>query len=318
MDRSKNAIFGAIIISFSAILWGFDGVVLTPQLYNLDLSFVVFILHFIPFVLMNTVFYKKYKLLSTLSRTELLSLILLSLLGGVIGTLSIVKALFLVNFQSLSIVVLLQKLQPIFAIFLAVIFLKEKLRKRYIFWAVIALASGYFMTFGFSIPEINPDNKNLLAAGYALLAAFSFGSSTVFGKKVMGKLDFASTTFFRYAFTSIIMLIVVLINGTLLEFRNANTNNWVVIVLISLTTGSGSMMLYYYGLKRVKAIIATIAELFYPISAVFFDFIINDNILSSIQLLAAAIMVIAIINLNMDNANALSKIKAKLKRKKRA
>ena len=97
MNKGKNAIFGAIIISISAILWGFDGVVLTPQLYNLDISFVVFILHLIPFLLMNTVFYNKYKMLKTLDRSELISMILVALFGGVIGTLSIVKALFLVN-----------------------------------------------------------------------------------------------------------------------------------------------------------------------------------------------------------------------------
>jgi len=320
MDKSKNAILGATIISIAAILWGFDGVVLTPQLYNLDLDFVVFTLHFIPFLLMNVLFYNRYGELKGLKRSELLSLLLVALFGGVIGTLSIVKALFLVNFQSLSIVVLLQKLQPIFAIFLAVIFLREKLRKRYIFWAIVALGAGYFLTFGDSAPNYNADDKNFLAAVYALLAAFSFGSATVFGKKVMNKLSFSSTTFFRYAFTSLIMFIVVLVNGSFMEFQKATFNNWIVIVFISLTTGSGSMMLYYYGLKKVKAIIATIAELFYPISAVFFDFWVNDNLLSSIQIIAAVLMIVAIINLNVDNARAIAKIKIKLKnrREKRA
>jgi len=148
MEKTKSVIFGATIIGISASLWGFDGVYLTPQLYNLDVTFVVFILHFIPFVLMNIFLYKKYVYLKTLNTQEIFSLLFVSLFGAVIGTLAIVKALFLVNFQSLSVVVLLQKLQPIFAIFLAVTFLKETLRKRYIFWATIALTAGYFLTFG--------------------------------------------------------------------------------------------------------------------------------------------------------------------------
>ncbi|MCK5782260.1 MAG: DMT family transporter [Flavobacteriales bacterium] len=317
MDNNKSVFFWAAIIGSAAILWGFDGVVLTPRLYNLDITFVVFILHFIPFALMNIFLYKKYSLIKTLNRVELMSMIFIALFGGVIGTLSIVKALFLVNFHALSIVVLLQKLQPIFAIFLAVTFLKERLRKRYIFWAGVALASGYFLTFGLDKPIFDLSNDTFKASLFAILAAFSFGSSTVFGKKVMYKLDFAATTFFRYGLTSFIMFFVVAANSTFKGFVEATSENWIVIVLISLTTGSGSMMLYYFGLKHVKAIIATIMEQFFPISAVFFDYFINGNILSPVQVTSAVVMIFAIINLNTDNARALSKLKIKIRNKKR-
>jgi len=317
MEKSRSVIFGASIIGISAMLWGFDGIALTPQLYNLDITFVVFILHFLPFVLMNIFFYKKYSLIKTLSRSELFSMGMIALLGGVIGTLSIVKALFLVNFQALSMVVLLQKLQPIFAIFLAVTFLKERLRKRYIFWAIIALTAGYFLTFGSSVPDFNLDNKTFLASLFSVLAAFSFGSSTVFGKRVTYKLDFAATTFFRYGIVSVIMLFVVLYNNSFTGFIEATHRNWMVIGLISLTTGSGSMMLYYYGLRRVKAIIATIMELFFPISAVLFDYIINDNLLSTVQIISAGIMIFAIVNLNTDNVRAIIKLKDKLRNNKK-
>ncbi|MEN8138748.1 MAG: DMT family transporter [Bacteroidota bacterium] len=317
MDKSKSVIFGATIIGISAILWGFDGIALTPRLYNLDVTFVVFILHLIPFLLMNLFLYKKYSLLKTLDKSELISLIFIAMFGGVIGTMAIVKALFLVNFHSLSIVVLLQKLQPIFAIFLAVTFLKERLRKRYIFWAAVALVSGYFLTFGFETPVFDLSNNTFQASLFAILAAFSFGSSTVFGKKVMNKLDFASTTFFRYGFTAFIMFFVVAANSSFNGFAEATSQNWIVIMLIALTTGSGSMMLYYYGLKRVKAIIATIMEQFFPISAVFFDYIINGSILLPVQIVSAVIMIFAIINLNTDNVRAISKLKIRIMKSKK-
>ena len=313
MEKTKSVIFGATIIGISASLWGFDGVYLTPQLYNLDVTFVVFILHFIPFVLMNIFLHRKYKYIKTLDKQELLSLVFVSLFGAVIGTLAIVKALFLVNFHSVSVVVLLQKLQPIFAIFLAVTFLKERLRKRYIFWAIVALSAGYFLTFGDSKVVFDLGNNTFKASLYAILAAFSFGSSTVFGKKVMGKLDFATTTFFRYGIATFIMLFVVIYNKSYTGFSEATSQNWLVIAVISLTTGSGSMMLYYYGLKRVKAIIATIMELFYPISAVFFDYVINGNVLSEIQIISAVVMIFAIVNLNTDNVRAIAKLRFRIK-----
>ena len=108
MDR-KSKIIGAIAVSIASIMWGFDGVVLTPRLYNLDVSYVVFILHLIPFVLMNVFLFKEYKHLKQFSTQDFVIFFLVALLGGAIGTMSIVKALFLVNFKQLSVVVLLQK-----------------------------------------------------------------------------------------------------------------------------------------------------------------------------------------------------------------
>jgi len=311
--KKSNIILGASIIGLSATMWGFDGIVLTPRLSNLKVVFVVFILHLIPFILMNPFLYKRYPKIKTLNSPEIFSLFMVALFGGSIGTLAIVKALFLVNFQSLSIVVLLQKLQPVFAITLAALFLKEKLRRNFIVWAVIALIAGYFLTFGFHLPRFQKDQNTIYASLFAVLAAFSFGSSTVFSKKILGKLDFITATFFRYGLTSILMFLVVLSLGELKEFQNITPNNRLIIGIISVTTGSGAIFLYYYGLKKVKAIIATIMELFFPISAVFFDYFINGHILSPIQWTSAVVMIFAIINLNADNTKALSQLTKKFK-----
>lgn len=49
------------------------------------------------------------------------------------------ESLILVNFQHLTVVTLLQKLQPVFAIILARILLKEIIEKKFIFWSCVAL-----------------------------------------------------------------------------------------------------------------------------------------------------------------------------------
>ena len=301
ISKKSSIITGVIAISISAMLWGFDGVVLTPRLYNLDVGFVVFILHLIPFVIMNLFLYREYKNLSRFTRTDYLILFLVALLGGAVGTLSIVKALFLVNFKHLTVVVLLQKLQPVFAIFLATIILKERIRKNYAIWASIAIISGYFLTFGINLPDIHAGSNTIYAALFALLAAFSFGSSTVFSKKILQKYSFKTATFYRYGITVLIMLLFVSFTAKFSQFNLITKQNWLIFLIIAFTTGSGAIFLYYYGLKKVKAIIATICELFFPISAIFFDYIFNDNMLSVVQWISAAIMIFAIINLNVGN-----------------
>src|SRR6056297_260164 len=154
---NKERYIGATAIIIAAILWGLDGVVLTPRLYNLDVGFVVFMLHLVPFAIMNLFLFKQYKYLKVFSKQDFILFLAIAFFGGALGTMAIVRALFLVNFQHLSIVVLLQKLQPIFAIILAAIFLKEQVRKRFYFWASLAIIASYFLTFGFRLPHLSSD-----------------------------------------------------------------------------------------------------------------------------------------------------------------
>jgi drug/metabolite transporter (DMT)-like permease len=306
MANRRSVILGAVSISIAATLWGLDGVVLTPRLSNLDVSFVVFILHALPFAIMHSFLYKQYRYLKLFTFQDISVLLLIALFGGAIGTISIVKALFLVNFKELSIVVLLQKLQPVFAIALAAIILKEKLSRYFILWAAIALLGGYFLTFGLDAPNLNTGSNTTLAALYALLAAFAFGSSTVFSKMILQRYSFKTATFYRYGITAIVMLIYVIITGKWNNFDNITTQNMVIFLIIAFTTGSGAIFLYYFGLNRVKAILAIMCELFFPISTILFDYLVNGNRLSFVQWVSAAIMIYAIISLNRSQETEIS------------
>lgn len=289
---------GALAISFSAVLWGLDGVVLTPKLHTLDVFFVVLMLHAIPFAVMSIFLPKKFKAILKFSPLELTALFLASLLGGAAGTIFIVKALFIIDFQPFTIVILLQKLQPVFAITLAAMLLKEKPGSKFLLWAGLAIAAGYFLTFGFNAPSFNANTSTLLAAFFSLLAAFSFGSSTVLSKMALQKIDFVTATFYRYGFTTLIMLIVVLSLGKFSSLPTVTPFQWMIFLIIAITTGSGAIMLYYYGLKKVKAIVATICELFFPLSGILFDYLFYGHQLTLVQWVSAAVMVISILMLN--------------------
>jgi len=299
----KEKVRGVVLISIASMLWGLDGVVLTPRLSNLDIVFVVFILHALPFLIMNLFLYDRYKDLKKLDKTAIISLFAVSIFGGVLGTIAIVKALFLVHFQKLSIIVLLQKLQPVFAIILAAVILKERLTKRFLFWGAIAIISGYFLTFGFQLPDIHGDDNIFKAALYSILAAFSFGSSTVFSKNILKKVDFVSATFFRYGLSTLLLLPVVLSSGLINYIKSMTPENWLIVIIISITTGSGAIFLYYKGLKYVKASTSTISELFFPVTAIILDYFINGNVLSPVQWVSAAVMIYAIIKASMSSRN---------------
>jgi drug/metabolite transporter (DMT)-like permease len=299
--KQKNTLIGASFVALAATLWGFDGVFLTPKLSNLDVVFVVFILHFIPFLIMNLFFFKNYSYLTKFTKQDFLWFSLIALTGGAIGTIAIVKALFLVHFQQLSVIVLLQKLQPVFAVVLAFIILGERPQKKFYAFAILAIVASYFLTFGLNIPQFTNDNDHLYAILLSLLAAFSFGSSTVFSRKVLNKFPFQVSTFFRYGFSTLVLLFFFLFFGELNSFSLASQENWFYLLLISLTTGSGAIFIYYYGLRKIKASIATFAELMFPVSAIIFDYFLNGKLLSFVQWIAAAVLLFAILQISMPS-----------------
>ena len=296
--KNRQSIIGAVAVILASIMWGFDGIVLTPRLFNLDVIFVVFMLHLIPFIIMNLFLYREYRYMRVFSYNDIFILFLIAMFGGILGTVSIVKALFLVNFNNLTVVVLLQKLQPVFSIILAALILREKIRKRFALWAGIAIVASYFLVFGWKIPRIDAGHQTAEAALFALIAAFAFGSSTVFSKKILNKYSFQTGTFYRYAFTTVILLLAVLVSGRMSQFSEITNANWIYFIIIAFTTGSGAIFLYYYGLIRIRAMLATMCELFFPLSAIVFDYIFNGKILNSVQWIAAAAMIFAIIQLN--------------------
>ncbi len=74
--------------------------------------------------------------------------------------------------------------------------------------------------------------------------------------------------------------------------------NLIFFIIIGLTTGSGAILLYYYGLRNIKANISTICELCFPISTIVFDYIFNGHVLSLVQWISAIVMLFAIYNVS--------------------
>ena len=94
------------------------------------------------------------------------------------------------------------------------------------------------------------------------------------------------------------MFVIVALTSSFNEFNNITPANWLIFIIIALTTGSGAILLYYIGLNNITAKVATMCELCFPISSVIFDYLINGNVLSPIQFASAALMVISIIRIN--------------------
>ncbi len=285
MDR-----IAALFVIIAATLWGVDGVFLRPYLYTLPVSMVVFVESFIITIILSPFLYRSFRLFKKLKRNDWLAFLGVAIMGGAVGTMAITKALFYVNYVNLSIVVLIQKLQPVFAIILASILLKEKPGRAFYIWAVLAVIGAYIMTFGFKLPVLDDDNQTLMAAFFAILATLGFASSTVLSKRALKNVEFKDATYLRFLFTAMVMLVVSGSSGTITQVGQVSSEQWTVFLIIAFLTGGPGIFLYYYGLKRIKASVATICELAFPLTAVLLEFFLRDNILGPVQWLGVAIL----------------------------
>lgn len=290
----KNKYLGSGLIILAAILWGLDGVVLRPTLYALPVSLVVLLEHSLAFILMLPFLLYEIKELKKIKGGDWGAFFWVALFGGVIGTMAITKALFYVNFVNLSVVVLIQKLQPVFALLLAALILKEKLPKKFFIWSAIAVAAAYLVAFDKFLPNFNTGDKTAIAALFSLIAAFSFGSSTVFSKRALQAVNFRLGTYLRFGLTALMMLGVASFQGSLSALSQVTPQQWLTFFIIVFSSGGAAMLLYYYGLKMVTASVSTICELAYPLSAIIFEYLLHGRMLTWTQWLGAMVLLFAI------------------------
>jgi len=290
--QSKNKIFiGALAVVVAALLWSLDGIFLRPRLASVPPTLVVFLEHSLGFIILLPFLFIYKSELKKITKKQWTAIFWVALFGGALGTTFFTKALFLTGFVDISVVILLQKFQPIFAILLSAIILKERFPVKFYIYATLALIGGYFVTFK-DQSLINFGSATTMMAVFSLLAAFSWGSSTTFGKYSLRNINYGLLSALRFGFTIIIMLIPAIKYFS--TFLLIEVNVWKTLTIIVFTSGAVAMYLYYYGLKKIPASLATLCELAWPFSAIIFDYLFNHNILSFTQIVGAMVLIIAV------------------------
>lgn len=288
----RKVLNGPLLIIFAASLWALDGII-RRSLFTLPSITIVFYEHLFGAVILLPYFIKTFNK-EGLTRKDFFLLLFISMFSGVMGTLWFTTALLKTNFISFSVVYLIQKLQPIFAISAAAIVLKEKITKSYIKWAVVALIAAYFVTFKNGYINFSTGTGTITAALYALGAAFAWGTSTAFSKLALKKRSSNYVTSLRFLLTAVLALGMVFILGQSKSLSAPTISQLGRFLLIAVSTGMVSVAIYYRGLKNVQANVSTILELVYPLLAVFIDATLYKSFLAPSQYLAGGVLLFAI------------------------
>ncbi|MDD3095244.1 MAG: DMT family transporter [Candidatus Neomarinimicrobiota bacterium] len=292
-----STVSGALAVGLAALLWSLDGVFIRPQFYRLPAGLVVFLEHGLGFLVLLPFLIRGRKEILKIPLQSWASLSWICLWGGLLGTFFITKAFFAAydpeTGTSLATVVILQKLQPVFALLLARLILKERLRGDFYLWASIAILAAYVLAFAKAGMQLRDIRLIDPAALYALLAAFAFGSSTVFGKHFTRNLRFETAAALRFGGTMLLSLVFILLAGQARQMPAIEPLHWKLLLLIVFSSGAMSMFIYYFGLKRIPASVASIFELAWPLSAVLLDYLIHGSSLNILQYFSAAVLLFA-------------------------
>ncbi len=289
MLKTLKKIGGPALIIIAALLWAFDGVI-RRFLYALPPITIISFEHLIGLVILAP-FAWKAAIKTRLGKKEWFLVALIAVLSGLLGTLWFTTALLKTNYISFSVVFLLQKLQPLFAIGSAAIFLHEKMHKRYITWAALALVSAYFVTFPNGLVNFATGEGTVIAALYALGAAFAWGTSTTFSKMLLNKISSQASTFFRFLITVIVAFPFIFISGNSSSIGIITPSQIGLFALIAVSTGMVAILIYYKGLSKVSVHVSTILELTFPFVAILIDMVMYHNFLTWPQWIASILLV---------------------------
>lgn len=281
--------YGSWFIIGAALLWSADGI-LRRGLYTLSPIVIVFGEHLFGSILLLLYPKKWLTEIRHMTKREWVAMHAVALFSGLLGTLLYTQALTRVQFAQYSVVVLLQQLQPLWAVLAAAFVLRERISVRFIFLVILALLSAYFISFKTLSPNLNTGEQTWIAGALALLAGIFWGSSTAVSKYVLRRVSFLTATALRFILTAFYAGIGVLILGQSSQLFTITVHQIQTLLVITLSTGLVALVLYYFGLARTPARIATLCELVWPASAIVIDYIWFKQSLSATQILGIVML----------------------------
>ncbi len=296
-------LFGPWLVTIAAIMWSLDAPFRKYLTGELPSTVIVLMEHLVIAVLVLFFLGRYLKELKNLSGKDWLALIFVGFGGSALATVMFTQSFHYVN---PSVAILLQKIQPLVAILLAVVIMKEKISRKFWAWAALAIVGAYLISFPSLKPQMFPGeifNPNFKGVILALGAAFLWGGSTVFGRMLLNKLSFQATTASRFLTALVFLLLMQIYSGQLADISLASQKDWIFVVIIAVLAGLLSLFIYYKGLKNTPASIATLCELGFPLSAVVVNWIfIPNSELTLAQIGGGLLLLGSITALSLQNA----------------
>jgi drug/metabolite transporter (DMT)-like permease len=251
---------GVSLVAFAAALWGFDQWIRASLSGATTAATIVFGEHVVLVLLTLPFAFGAVAAVVRLGWRHVLAAVAIGAGASAVATILFTEALFAHN--DFVTPVVLQKVQPVFAVLGAMAVLGERPRYRFVAYLAVALVGTWLM----GVPDpFHPKAHGLATMSYALGAALLWALGTVFGRYLARDMRFEHVTTLRFVFGLPASAIALLVLGSP-AFSSWHNTFWIAV--LALVTGFAAMFIYYFGLRSTPAVAATIAELAFPITAV--------------------------------------------------
>lgn len=271
MSTSARALafLGPIFVFAAAMLWATDAPFRSQLTEGLSSSFIVLAEHGINLFFAIPLLAFNWRELARFTIREWAAVLVIAIGGSALASVAFTQAFHYVN---PSVAILLQKVQPLIAISLAYFLLGERMHRIFWIYAAVAIGGAYLISFPALTPRLYEGevfDPNTLGVLLALCAAVLWGASTVFGRYVLRMSSFQTLTALRFIVAFVFLTALVSYEQSMPALSSVSPSDWLFIAIIALVSGAFSLSLYYWGLQRTRASIATLAELGFPLAAVF-------------------------------------------------
>jgi drug/metabolite transporter, DME family len=250
---------GVLLVALAAAMWGTDPILRKPLGSSTTATTIVFGEHVLLVILTLPFLLPALRSLARAGPRYIAAAIAVGAGASAVATILFTEALFHGDFIT---PVVIQKVQPLVAVLGAAVVLGERPRARFA-WFLLPALIGFWLV---NQPHpLEPTAKGLVPIMQALAAAVLWALGTVLGRFLGRKLAFQEILTVRFFFGLIASAIALPIMGAK-AYAGAHDSLW--IAYLAVVTGLLALGLYYYGLKRTPAVLASLAELTYPAIAV--------------------------------------------------
>lgn len=275
----------SLYIIFACLCWACDTLIRYPlQFKGYNAIDIVFFEHVFALGILILFFYKKISW--SFLKANFFNFLMIGTFGSAIATLSFTQAFQILN---PSVVILLQKLQPVVAIVLSVFLLNEKINKRFLFGAFFCLVGAIVLSCSDFLINGSWEIHSFRGLILVTVSIFGWAFATVFGKKVSLKENSVIKIMqgrFIFGLLGLSPFFIFNSEGNILDVYFFKEVSFLVFISALL-----AMYFYYRGMQYIPAKVVTIYELFFPLLAVLVNWIFLGQSLNVLQIIGAAILI---------------------------
>lgn len=286
---------GTFLVILACLFWGMDTLIRYPLVERgINPITIVFYEHVVLTLIFSLGLFPAIKRIGELKLADVFSFLVIGGIGSAIATVAFTQSFQILN---PSLVILLQKFQPVVAIILSAIILKEEIKIQFLIWAAVCLIGGLLISapdigrfYDLMRSDLGTVTSDNALHGYALVGVsiLGWGATTVFGKRLsMVGFDTKSIMAGRFLTGLLVLIPFVQWNRSMILPQGEDYLRILIMVLIS---GALAMWLYYKGLQRLSAKTTAIAEMFFPFFAILVNWFFLGKQLTDWQLLGGGIL----------------------------